>query len=75
MEKIKWRLIRIAVGILLMSLLGASIIFDIIFYLTNWFPNLIVRVIITFLILESFLRFTWFGKEFENFIKNKFSKK
>ena len=73
-QKNKWRLIRITIGILLITLLGASIIFDIIFYISGWYPHFILRLIILYLILESFLRFTWFGKELNKFIKNKLKK-
>ena len=74
-KKKSWRIIRIFIGIFLLVVLGASVIFDIIFYITKWYPHLILRVIIVYLLLEILLRFTWFGKEFESFIKNKLKKK
>ncbi len=75
MKKESWRMIRIFIGILLLVILGASVIFDIIFYITKWYPHLILRIIIIYLFLEILLRFTWFGKEFKSFIKNKLKKK
>lgn len=74
MRKEKWRMTRIFIGILIIVLLVSSIIFDIIFYLTKWYPNIIIRIIVIYLFFEIILRFTWFGKEIEIFIKNKFKK-
>lgn len=69
-----WRMVRILIGILVLATLGTSIIFDIIFYLTKRYPHFILRILIVYLIIEALLRFTWFGREFEEFIKNKFKK-
>ena len=74
MEKNLWRAIRIFIGIFLLVILGASVIFDIIFYITKGYPHLITKVIIIYLLIELFLRFTWFGKELEKFIKDKLKK-
>lgn len=74
-KKESWRIIRIFIGILLLIILGASVIFDIIFYITKWYPHLILRIIIIYLFLEILLKFTWFGREFESFMKNKLKKK
>ncbi len=74
-KKKSWRIIRIFIGIFLLAILGASVIFEIIFYITKWYPHLILRIIIIYLFLEILLRFTWFGREFESFIKNKLKKK
>ena len=74
-KKESWRIIIIFIGILLLIILGASVIFDIIFYITKWYPHLILRIIIIYLFLEILLKFTWFGREFESFMKNKLKKK
>lgn len=74
MEEKLWRAIRISIGILIIVTLGASIIFSIISYISGWHPNLILRLIIIYLLIELFLRFTWFGKELEKFIKGKLKK-
>ena len=66
-----WRTIIIFVGIFLITLLGTSIIFDIIFYISKWYPHFILRLIIIYLIFEAILKFTSFGKEFEKSIKLK----
>ena len=74
MEKQTWRIIRIFIVVLTIIFLGSSIIFDIIFYISKWYPHLILRIIITYLLIELILRFTWFGKELEEFIKKKLNK-
>ena len=74
MKKDLWRAIRIIIGILLITILASSIIFDIIFYISKWYPHLILRIIIIYLFLEILLKFTWFGKELEKFIKSKLKK-
>ena len=41
-----WRAIRIFIGIFLIVFFVASAIFDIIFYMSKWYPHLILRIII-----------------------------
>jgi len=74
MGKINWRIIRITLGIILITLLGSSIIFDLIYYFSGGPIHIILRIIIIYLLLEALLRLTWFGKELEKFIKDKLKK-
>ena len=74
-EKKFFRMFRIFLAILIIVLFGSMIIFNLIFFITKWQPHFILRVVITYLLFELVLRFTWFGKEFEEFYKSKFKKR
>ena len=74
MKKQNWRIIRILTGILIIVFLVSSVIFEIIFYISKWYPHLILRIIIIYILIELILRFTEFGKELNEFIKKKLNK-
>ncbi len=74
-KKKSWGIFRIFLGILIIVLFGSSIIFDLIFFITKWYPNFLLRFIIVFILFNSLLKFTWFGKELEEFFESKFKKK